>query len=43
MGKSTCDPEMIKNIYNLNTEESTEDEIDPRWNELKNLMDNNNK
>jgi len=43
MGKSTCDPEMIKNIYNLNIEESTEDEIDPRWNELKNLMDNNNK
>jgi DUF177 domain-containing protein len=43
MGKSMCDPEMINNIYNLNTEESTEDEIDPRWNELKNLMDNNNK
>jgi uncharacterized metal-binding protein YceD (DUF177 family) len=43
MGKSTCDPEMIKNIYNLNIEESAEDEIDPRWNDLKNLMDNNNK
>ncbi len=43
MGKSTCDPEMIKNIYNLNIEESAEDEIDPRWNDLKNLMDNKNK
>lgn len=37
-GNSTCDPEMLKKIENLRSEES---EPDPRWDELKKLMNNN--
>jgi uncharacterized protein len=36
-GKSTCDPEMIKRISGYDGN----DETDPRWDELKKLMNNN--
>jgi len=38
-GESTCDPEMLKKLDELIVEEDTE--ADPRWNELKKLMNNN--
>jgi uncharacterized protein len=38
-GKSTCDPVMIKKLEELIIEE--EKEIDPRWEELKKLMNDN--
>jgi uncharacterized metal-binding protein YceD (DUF177 family) len=42
-GECTCNPEMIKKLENYKIEEPTEDEnIDPRWNDLKNLKANNN-
>ncbi|MBU8893689.1 MAG: DUF177 domain-containing protein [Bacteroidales bacterium] len=42
-GETTCDPDMIKKIHNLNTERPAGDNTDPRWDDLKNLMANNNK
>jgi uncharacterized metal-binding protein YceD (DUF177 family) len=42
-GEYTCNPEMIKKLENYKINEPTEDEnIDPRWNDLKNLKANNN-
>ncbi len=47
-GKSTCNPDMIEELGNYLVSESTSttdeesDEIDPRWSELKKLLDNNN-
>jgi uncharacterized protein len=38
-GKSTCDPEMLKKLDELIIDE--EKETDPRWDKLKNLMNNN--
>jgi uncharacterized protein len=38
-GNSTCDPEMLKKLDELIVEE--DEEADPRWNELKKLMNNN--
>ncbi len=38
-GKSTCDPAMLKKLEELLIEE--EKENDPRWDELKKLMNNN--
>ena len=38
-GNSTCDPVMLKKLEELIVEE--EDENDPRWDELKKLMNNN--
>ena len=38
-GESTCDPEMLKKLEELIVEEDPE--TDPRWNELKKLMNNN--
>jgi len=38
-GNSTCDPEMLKKLEELIVEEETD--IDPRWDELKKLMNNN--
>jgi len=38
-GKSTCDPVMLKKLEELIVEE--EDENDPRWDELKKLMNDN--
>jgi uncharacterized protein len=37
-GKSTCDPVMLKKLEELIIEEK---ENDPRWDELKKLMNNN--
>jgi uncharacterized protein len=39
-GKPTCNIEMIKRLDALSTEEEKED-IDPRWNDLKNIINNN--
>ena len=41
-GNSTCNPEMLKRINNLEIDEPTDDTIDPRWEDLRNLMANNN-
>lgn len=38
-GKSTCDPEMLKKISEHTVD--IEKESDPRWDELKKLMNNN--
>jgi uncharacterized metal-binding protein YceD (DUF177 family) len=38
-GNSTCDPYMLKKLDELIVEEDAE--ADPRWNELKKLMNNN--
>jgi len=38
-GRSTCDPEMLKKLEELIIEE--EKENDPRWDELKKLMNDN--
>jgi uncharacterized metal-binding protein YceD (DUF177 family) len=38
-GKSSCDPVMLKKLEELIVEEK--EEIDPRWDELKKLMNNN--
>ncbi len=38
-GKSTCDPLMLKKLEELKVEE--ENENDPRWNELKKLINDN--
>jgi len=38
-GKSTCNPEMLKKLEELLIEEEIEN--DPRWDELKKLMNNN--
>jgi uncharacterized metal-binding protein YceD (DUF177 family) len=38
-GKSTCDPVMLKKLEELIVEEGNEN--DPRWDELKKLMNNN--
>ncbi len=41
-GKSTCNPEMIKKLKNFKIDEPTDDTIDPRWDDLRKLMANNN-
>lgn len=38
-GESTCDPEMLKKLDEFIIEEDPEE--DPRWNDLKKLMNNN--
>jgi len=38
-GNSTCDPEMLKKLDELIIDEDKD--IDPRWDELKKLMNNN--
>ncbi len=38
-GKSTCDPEMLRKLSELIVEEEIEN--DPRWDELKKLMNDN--
>lgn len=37
-GRSTCDPAMLRKLEELRADE---DEPDPRWNELRKLMNNN--
>lgn len=39
-GNSTCDPAMLKKLDELRAEDE-ESESDPRWDELKKLMNNN--
>lgn len=41
-GNSTCNPEMLEALgnYLIEDEEADETPIDPRWNELKKLLDN---
>ena len=41
-GNSTCSQEMINKIDELSVSEEENHEIDPRWNELKKLIKNNN-
>jgi uncharacterized metal-binding protein YceD (DUF177 family) len=41
-GESTCNPEMIKRLENFKIDEPADDTIDPRWEDLRNLMANNN-
>ena len=38
-GKSTCDPEMLRKLNELKVEE--ENDIDPRWDELRKLINDN--
>jgi len=39
-GSSTCNQEMLKRLEEHQQTDDTEDEIDPRWSELKKLMGN---
>jgi uncharacterized metal-binding protein YceD (DUF177 family) len=41
-GDVTCNPEMLEKLNYYKTEKSAEEDIDPRWNDLRNLMANNN-
>ncbi|PLX20230.1 MAG: DNA-binding protein [Marinilabiliales bacterium] len=41
-GESTCNPEMLEKLGNYKTDEPAEEDIDPRWEDLRNLMANNN-
>jgi len=36
-GNSTCDPEILKKLDELTSRENDSDEIDPRWEALKNI------
>jgi len=39
-GNSTCNPEMLKKLKELLVDEEDEKHIDPRWDDLKKLMNN---
>jgi uncharacterized metal-binding protein YceD (DUF177 family) len=39
-GRSTCDPEMLKKLKELLVEDEDEKHNDPRWDDLKKLMNN---
>ncbi|MCG8409844.1 MAG: DUF177 domain-containing protein [Bacteroidales bacterium] len=39
-GESTCNKEMLEKLEDYKIEESTEENIDPRWNDLRKLMAN---
>lgn len=41
-GNITCNPEMLDKLNNYKADEPADEEIDPRWEELRNLMANNN-
>jgi len=41
-GNYTCNPEMLERLGNYNIDEPADEDIDPRWDDLKNLMANNN-
>jgi len=41
-GKSQCNPEMIKKIKEHQINAPIDEDVDPRWDELKKLMENNN-
>jgi uncharacterized metal-binding protein YceD (DUF177 family) len=39
-GRSTCNPEMLKKLNELLVEDEEEKHNDPRWDDLKKLMNN---
>lgn len=39
-GNSTCNPEMLEKLSELLVEDEDENNIDPRWDDLKKLMNN---
>ncbi len=39
-GNSTCNPEMLEKLNELLVEDEDENNIDPRWDDLKKLMNN---
>ncbi|MCK5170070.1 MAG: DUF177 domain-containing protein [Bacteroidales bacterium] len=41
-GDVTCNPEMLEKLENYKTGEPADDNIDPRWEDLRNLKANNN-
>jgi len=41
-GDVTCNPEMLEKLNYYKPEESAGETIDPRWEDLRNLMENNN-
>jgi uncharacterized metal-binding protein YceD (DUF177 family) len=41
-GKIGCNPEMIKKLNELLIDEDKQNNTDPRWDELKKLMNNKN-
>lgn len=41
-GNVTCDPKMLEKLKNFKIDEPADDNIDPRWEDLRNLMANNN-
>ena len=41
-GNPTCDPEMLNRLKNYIIDEPAEKNVDSRWDDLKNLMANNN-
>jgi len=41
-GNVTCNPEMLEKLENYKTGEPADDDIDPRWEDLRNLKANNN-
>ena len=41
-GRPLCNPEMIKKLKELELNSPAEKDVDPRWDELKKLMENNN-
>ena len=41
-GDVTCNPEMLEKLENYKTGEPADDDIDPRWEDLRNLKANNN-
>ncbi|MFC2152180.1 DUF177 domain-containing protein [Bacteroidota bacterium] len=41
-GSITCNPEMLEKLNNYKTDEPAGEDIDPRWEDLRNLMSNNN-
>lgn len=41
-GNPLCDPKMLKKLKELEINSPAVEDVDPRWDELKKLMDNNN-
>ena len=41
-GKPLCNPEMLKKLKELEIKSPAVENVDPRWDELKKLMENNN-
>lgn len=41
-GKPLCNPEMLKKLKEYEINAPADEDVDPRWDELKKLMENNN-